>query len=375
VRTISTVFNIKWIQDPLSPFDLVVDVNGSVQYGISCIVNRLIRISGGNNALRSSVAITQRAPRFFKQEEGLGSMQRPEELGAMVVEHIKASSIERIKGIDIDKSFYLALLYDHQGQYQLHQIPYELPNPANLKWFTRKPSSSLRGEGDDGTLIIYTRNFSNSRITYYPSYKAIIWSSPIFHLEPLAPLENLRYSLQATAEIQKLSAIEKLKGFIEADAEEKEFQRHLKENPWMFGSEYAQLLDRRIWVRDQQKDFMLKRTADGFLEMIEIKRPLNNTPLFSPDGSHHNSLYPGVELSKAIGQVINYLEALDADRHRIRSIDEEDTNKIRAKLIIGRDRDKKQIEALRNLNSHIYRIEILTYDQLLRIANRVVEFE
>lgn len=302
VRTISKVFNIKGNQGPFPHFDLVVDVNGSVQYGISCVVNRVIRISGGNNALRSSVAITQRPPRFFKQEEGhIGSMQRPEELGAMVVEYIKASSKEKIKGFDIDKSFYLALLYDHQGQYQLHQIPYELPIPANLKWFTRKPSSSLRGEGDDGTLIIYSRNSSNSLITYHPSYKAIIWSSPIFHLEPLAPLENIRYSLQATAEIQKLSAIEKLKGLIEADAEEKEFQRHLKENPWMFGSEYAHLLDRRIWVRDQQKDFMLKRTADGFLEMIEIKRPLNNTPLFSPDGSHHNSLYPGVELSKAIG--------------------------------------------------------------------------
>lgn len=108
--------------------------------------------------------------------------------------------------------------------------------------------------------------------------------------------------------------------------------------------------------------------------MIEIKRPLNDTPLFNSDPSH-KTLYPGIELSKAIGQVINYLEALDSDRHRIRSTDEEDTNKIRAKLIIGRDRDRNQMDALRNLNSHIYRIEILTYDQLIKIANRVLEFQ
>jgi hypothetical protein len=40
---------------------------------------------------------------------------------------------------------------------------------------------------------------------------------------------------------------------------------------------------------------------------------------------------------KVIGQVINYLEKLDGDRHAIKSDIGEDVDKIRAKIIIGRD--------------------------------------
>ena len=49
-----------------------------------------------------------------------------------------------------------------------------------------------------------------------------------------------------------------------------------------------------------------------------------------------------------------------------------DTLKIKAVAIVGRDGDVYQQAALRNLNSHLHRIEVITYDQLIRIAERVI---
>jgi hypothetical protein len=71
---------------------------------------------------------------------------------------------------------------------------------------------------------------------------------------------------------------------------------------------------------------------------------------------------------KAIGQVIHYIDRIDC-RHDSILIDRGiDTNKVKAKLIIGRDGDERQVNALHNLNSHLNRIEIRTYDQLLKGA-------
>lgn len=151
---------------------------------------------------------------------------------------------------------------------------------------------------------------------------------------------------------------------------EQKIQKFLEINPWMFGSEYSELLERRKWTRDENLDFMLRRTSDSFLEIIEIKTP-NEDELLKYDNSH-KSYYASSELSKVIGQVLNYIEKIDRDRDSIISKDNCDPLKIRAKIIIGRDGEKAQQEALRSLNSHLHRIEIITFDQLLRIAERVL---
>lgn len=176
---------------------------------------------------------------------------------------------------------------------------------------------------------------------------------------------NLGAYQNSVAELEMLIATD--------DVKESSFQTLLTKNPWMFGSEYSELLDRRKWTRDENQDFVVRRTADNYIELIEIKTPLAGTPLFNFDRSHE-SFYAGAELSKVIGQVQKYLEKLDADRHSILAQDHEDTAKIRAKVIIGRDVDDNQRKALRGLNGHLHRIEILTFDQLVRIARHVLNY-
>jgi hypothetical protein len=141
----------------------------------------------------------------------------------------------------------------------------------------------------------------------------------------------------------------------------------------MFGSEYSERLDNRNLTRGSQQDFVLRRTTDGYIELIEIKTPLEGSSLFRFDQSHR-SYYAGQQLSMVIGQVQKYLEEIDAGRYEIKHRDQLDPNKVRAKIIIGRDVDDAQCQALRRFNGHLYRIEALTFDQLSRMAGQVIKY-
>ena len=70
--------------------------------------------------------------------------------------------------------------------------------------------------------------------------------------------------------------------------------------------------------------------------------------------------------------MIRYIDEVERNRNSILATDGCDTLNIRARLIIGRDGDDRQQAALRAFKMHLHRIEVLTFDQLLRIAKRVL---
>lgn len=184
--------------------------------------------------------------------------------------------------------------------------------------------------------------------------------------------EALKHIATAARFVEYRDAYKKLEELVgKPSTLEKDFQKHLNQNPWMFGSEYSELLSRRTWTRDDNLDYMLRRTIDGYLEIVEIKTAFDDR-LFIHDSSH-DSYYPSSKLSPVIGQVVRYIEEVERNRDSIIAKDKVDTLKIRARVIVGRDGDTGQIAALRNLNSHLHGIEIITYDQLLRIASRVLD--
>lgn len=183
--------------------------------------------------------------------------------------------------------------------------------------------------------------------------------------------QTIRNIAVAARAVAYQAACKELQRLVEADGTtEQELQQHLKSNPWMFGSEYSELLDRRTWTRDDKLDFMLRRTVDGYIEIIEIKTAFKDA-LFIHDASH-DSYHPSAKLSPVLGQVIRYIEEVERNRDSILAKDKEDTLKIRARVIIGRSGDDRNRAALRNLNAHLNRIEVITYDQLLHIACRVL---
>lgn len=204
-----------------------------------------------------------------------------------------------------------------------------------------------------------------------------IGDAPVVSSELTTVLESsngelLRSISLAARLVQYRTAYDELSHLVSTSCtSETTLQKVLEANPWLFGSEYSELLERRKWTRDNQLDFMLRRTVDNYLEIVEIKTPFSD-PLMVYDKSH-DSYYPSSKLSTVIGQVMRYIEEVERQRDYILASDSDDTLKIRARIIIGRDGNRDQQQALRNLNAHLHRIEILTFDQLLRTGKRTLD--
>ncbi len=160
-----------------------------------------------------------------------------------------------------------------------------------------------------------------------------------------------------------------------ADQPEKIFHNWIESNLWIFGVEYHKKHPfRKIEEDNSQADIILE-TADGFLSLIEIKRPNPKYNLFRYDNSHR-CYFPTSNFSEAIGQCLIYLQRIEdykktlEQEHSIRIL------KPRIRLIIGRTRsfNKKENEALHFLNSSLHDIDIISYDQLLENGNRIISF-
>jgi hypothetical protein len=167
-------------------------------------------------------------------------------------------------------------------------------------------------------------------------------------------------------------ALSQLRYMVDQDLPEREYQKFLEEHYWIFGSEYSELLDKRNLVVGQQLDFPLRRTVDGYLDVIEIKTPLKGKSGFIRDASHDNH-YPGSDIHKHTQQVLNYLSALEADRHRIMAQDKIDVTKVRGKLIVGRDGSEEEQAARRLYNSNQRSVEVMSFDGLIRVGERILE--
>ena len=210
---------------------------------------------------------------------------------------------------------------------------------------------------------------------FFPSSR-IFWHSNILQIEKLSKLQIMEYGAIAAIKKQREEVIAQLEELINSDAREEEFQQLLEKNWWMFGNEYGEVLGQREIAAGMQQDFLAKRTADGFLEILEIKKPLNGKSLIyrTNQGSHARSHYRQ-ELSDAIAQVIDYIDEVEYDKRSLYYKEKLEVEKIRAKIIVGRDGDERQKRSLRHLNSTLHGIEILTYDQLLRIAKKSLEYQ
>lgn len=147
------------------------------------------------------------------------------------------------------------------------------------------------------------------------------------------------------------------------------WQKWIYKNTWVFGVNYLQAIEKTKVGFDQIPDYLFL-TTDGFLDILEIKTP--QKPVIKEDTDHTGSYYWDLELSKTIGQVVNYLYQVELHqleipknlkKHGVEVL----TIKPRAIILIGRSDEwgEEEKEAFRKLNFSLHGIEILTYDQLL----------
>jgi hypothetical protein len=155
---------------------------------------------------------------------------------------------------------------------------------------------------------------------------------------------------------------------------EPDIQRELEGNWWLFGGKFISKANRRSLTVLDQLDIPLIR-ADGSLYVVELKKA--NIPGLIVE--HRNHWVVGRDVHEAVSQGMNYLRALDEQRASILADLEVEARRSSALVVIGHPKfaeagTGEQInETLRTYNSHLARIEVVTYQDLLGGARRALK--
>ena len=187
--------------------------------------------------------------------------------------------------------------------------------------------------------------------------------------------EDLLLSIQ---NIKKINAIKEFDEMLSNNLTENKWEEWFKKNDWVLGSEFVRILDDREIDTSNISDFLME-AYDGFLDIIEIKRP-NGDLTFWMNKKDHKNLIPSVDLIKAITQASKYIYEVEREANSVKFLERVDnikTIKPRCILIFGRSNDwiNEHKEAYRILNSEYHNLSILTYDHVLKRAKRLLNMK
>lgn len=168
------------------------------------------------------------------------------------------------------------------------------------------------------------------------------------------------------------------------DTTETAMQKILQNNHWIFGGQYVAISPRRGLVPMQQHDILLV-TADKSLTIVELKGPCDAL-LARPRERH---LTVSASVNDAVGQSMNYLRSMDEFSLSLGTTASDDLGldydfrRADALVVIGNqdrpgkpDANRAQVDqVLRMYNSHLSRIRVLTYTDLLDVAERALQFD
>lgn len=185
----------------------------------------------------------------------------------------------------------------------------------------------------------------------------------------------------AAVELKVLQSLAKdLEKRIQKDKSEAVWQDYLKEKILYIQQGYIELISKANIgvVGTSYPDFILV-THDGYLDILEIKTPFTN--LLLNDKSHNNH-YWSSDISKAIAQVENYIQAIesigDTLRNKVRDTYGIDLRVIKPRGIIfaghtEQFNGKKPIQDdFRLLNQGQKNVTVVPYDELLvRLQNYI----
>lgn len=175
---------------------------------------------------------------------------------------------------------------------------------------------------------------------------------------------------------QRKKAIEAFESMLNQNPLENEWQKWFQNNSWVLGSQFVRILDERSIDTQNISDFLME-AYDGFIDIVEIKRPSANLPFWSSSKDHGNFV-PSLELIKAITQASKYIYEIEREMNSDKFSERVGGVKIvkpRCVLIFGRSNnwDDEQIKAYRILNANYHNLSILTYDHVLTRAKQMIK--
>ena len=178
---------------------------------------------------------------------------------------------------------------------------------------------------------------------------------------------NLRRQREVTEQFERLVR--------DPASTEPQLQAVLEDNWWLLGGNFVARVDRRHLTLSDQFDIPLLR-ADGVLHVIELKKANARGAV----RRHRQHCIVGPEVNAAVGQAANYLRSVDEQRHLIGGEHEIECRRAFASVIVGYPGHNGQTdvtpvefrEAIRTYNSHLSRIEVLTYEDLIVAARHTI---
>jgi hypothetical protein len=185
-------------------------------------------------------------------------------------------------------------------------------------------------------------------------------------------------TLLRAVELQRRSAgLAVLRQVVEdSHAREHQLQKAISGHYWIFGGRYVddEKAYRRL-VPGDAYDIPLVR-ADGALQIVELKLAMGlNSPLVK---RHRGTWVTASAVNDAVSQAVAYLVGLDEHRQRIRAEIGIETRRASAIVLIGHPATQPDVpeeaiyETIRTLNTHLARVEVLTYKELVDNAERSI---
>lgn len=184
--------------------------------------------------------------------------------------------------------------------------------------------------------------------------------------------DDLYAALQVAA---RKKAVKHFENMLESSKSEAEWQGWFTRNSWVLGSEFVRVLSERAIDTQHISDFLME-AYDGFLDIVEIKKPEGGQEFWSKTRDHGN-LIPSSDLVKAFTQASRYVYEVEREANSIKflgRVGHIQTVKPRCILVFGRSNswDRDEREAYRIFNSGLHNITVLTYDHVLQRAKRIV---
>jgi 23S rRNA pseudoU1915 N3-methylase RlmH len=173
----------------------------------------------------------------------------------------------------------------------------------------------------------------------------------------------------------RIGAIREFEAMLGQNLLEQKWQEWFKKNDWVLGSEFVRILDEREIDTANITDYLMQ-AYDGFLDIIEIKRPEGDLNFWA-DTRDHGNCVPASDLTKAITQATKYIYEVEREANSVKfaeRVGNIKTIKPRCILIFGRSNgwDNEQREAYRILNASYHNLSIMTYDHVLARAQRIL---
>lgn len=187
--------------------------------------------------------------------------------------------------------------------------------------------------------------------------------------------DDLIAGLQSQA---RMKAVTEFELMLNKNLVEQKWQEWFTKNDWVLCSEFVRIIDEREIDTANIADYLME-AYDGFLDIIEIKRP-DSRLKFWADILDHGNYVPSSDLIKAITQATKYIYEVEREANSVKFLERVGnvkTIKPRCILIFGRSHDwiDTQKEAYRILNSSYHNLSIMTYDQVLSRAKRILRLD